>query len=141
MIPTIITQLAGGACDVKLGELTTTRDFTFVEDTCRGLVAVAGVANGAGEVFNIGSNQEIAIGDLVTLIGRVMAVAAVPIADAARLRPAASEVQRLRCDGGKLEQAAGFRPFVSLEEGLARTVAWFRDAANLRQYKPHLYNV
>jgi len=141
VIPTIITQLAAGSTRVRLGDLTPTRDFTFVEDTCRGLLALAGLDDGPGDVFNIGSNDEIAIGDLVTLIGRVMGVPAVAISDAGRVRPPASEVLRLRCDNAKLARTAAFRPGVPLAEGLARTAQWFRDPQNLRRYKTDLYNV
>jgi len=141
VIPTIIAQLAAGSTEVRLGDLTTTRDFTFVEDTCRGLMAVAGLANASGDVFNIGSNDEIAIGDLVSLIGRVMNVRAVPVHESDRIRPAASEVLRLRCDNRKLERAAGFKPAVRLEDGIARTARWFSEPANLRRYKTDLYNV
>jgi NAD dependent epimerase/dehydratase len=141
VIPTIISQIAAGATTVRLGDLTTTRDFTFVEDTCRGLIAVAALDAGPGDVFNIGSNEEIAIGDLVSLIGRSMGVAAMAATDAERLRPPASEVLRLRCDNSKLERAAAFRPGVPLAEGIARTARWFRDPANLRRYKTDLYNV
>jgi NAD dependent epimerase/dehydratase len=141
VIPTIIMQLAAGSGNVRLGDLTTTRDFTFVEDTCRGLIAVAGVDDGSGEVFNIGSNEEIAIGDLVELIGRTMGVPAVAVTEADRLRPPTSEVLRLRCDNAKLQRAATFRPRVPLAEGIARTAQWFREPANLRRYKTDLYNV
>ena len=141
VMPTIISQIAAGATTVRLGDLTTTRDFTFVEDTCRGLIAVAALDAGPGDVFNIGSNEEIAIGDLVSLIGRSMGVAAMAATDAERLRPPASEVLRLRCDNSKLARAAAFRPGVPLAEGIARTARWFRDPANLRRYKTDLYNV
>jgi NAD dependent epimerase/dehydratase len=141
VIPTIIAQLAAGSAEVRLGDLTTTRDFTFVEDTCRGLIAVAGIERGAGEVYNIGSNHEIAIGDLAATIGRVMGVPVRPVADDARLRPASSEVFRLRCDNSRLRDAAGFVPEIPLEEGLRRTARWFAEPANLRRYKAHLYNV
>jgi len=141
VIPTIITQLAAGSREVRLGDLTTTRDFTFVEDTCRGLLAVAGLDDGPGEVFNIGSNEEIAIGDLVALIGRTMGVPALAVTDAGRLRPPTSEVMRLRCDNSKLEGATGFKPTVPLREGLGRTAHWFANPVNLRRYKTNLYNV
>jgi len=141
VIPAIITQIASGRTDVELGDLTTTRDFTFVEDTCRGLVAVASVEQGAGEIFNIGSNTEIAIGDLLEMIAAEFGVEARSVEAAERLRPAASEVRRLRCDGTKLEKASGFRPQVSFKDGLARTVAWFRAPGRLERYKSHLYNV
>jgi len=141
IIPTIIAQLATGAQHVRLGDLSTTRDFTFVEDTCRGFLAIASMEGGAGEVFNIGSNSEISIGDLLAMIGRIMGVDAVPVNEAQRIRPAASEVQRLWCDNRKLAAATGFTPRVTLEEGLTVTAAWFQQPANLARYKTHIYNV
>jgi NAD dependent epimerase/dehydratase len=141
VIPTIISQLASGIREVRIGDLTTTRDFTFVEDTCRGLAAIAGLEGGLGETFNIGSNLEVSIGDLFRLIADCMDVpAAVALRDEQRVRPAASEVQRLWCDNTKLARAANFRPQVSLREGLGVTIAWFQDPRNLRRYKPTLYN-
>jgi NAD dependent epimerase/dehydratase len=141
VIPTIIAQLAAGAQDVRLGDLSTTRDFTFVEDTCRGFLAIASMEGGAGEVFNIGSNSEISIGDLLALTGRIMGVAAVAVNEEQRIRPPVSEVQRLWCDNRKLAAATGFTPRVTLEQGLAVTAAWFRQPANLARYKAHIYNV
>ena len=141
VIPTIIAQLAAGAQDVRLGDLSTTRDFTFVEDTCRGFLAIASMEGGAGEVFNIGSNTEISIGDLLTLIGRIMGVDAVPVNEEQRIRPPESEVQRLWCDNRKLAAATGFTPRVTIEQGLAVTADWFRQPANLARYKADIYNV
>lgn len=141
VIPTIVTQLAAGARDVRLGDLTTTRDFTFVEDTCRGLLAVASIDAAGGEVFNIGSNSEASIGEVLQTIAACMGVEATAVTDDERMRPAASEVRRLRCDNRKLERAAGFQPTVPFEAGIARTVEWFRDPRNLARYKGHLYNV
>jgi len=141
VIPTIVAQIAAGERAIKLGDLTTTRDFTYVEDTCRGFLAVAAATDGDGQVFNIGSNDEIAVSDLVRLIGEVMEAPVTPVPDPERLRPAGSEVQRLRCDASKLEQATGFRPRVPLKEGLRRTARWFQEPANLRRYKTGIYNV
>jgi NAD dependent epimerase/dehydratase len=141
VIPTIISQIASGAKEVKLGDLTTTRDFTFVDDMCRGLLELAGLDSGLGEVFNIGSDQEISIGELFQLLAEIMSSNAKVQKDPRRLRPAASEVRRLRCNGGKLRDACGFRPKVSLSEGLKETVAWFQNPNNLRRYKDSLYNV
>ena len=142
VIPAIISQLAAGIRAVRLGDVTTTRDFTFVEDTCRGLVAIAELDSGVGEVFNIGSSAEISIGALFDLIAESMDVSkAAPVRDDERMRPPGSEVQRLCCDGTKLAQATGFRPRVSLEEGLGITISWFRDPRNLRRYKSTVYNV
>jgi NAD dependent epimerase/dehydratase len=141
VIPTIITQIAAGHVDVSLGDLTATRDFTFVEDTCRGLLAIARLEGRGGEEFNIGSNAEISIESLFESVNRLMGGRARILKDQQRVRPAGSEVFRLRCDNAKLFEASGFRPSVSFEEGLRRTVAWFNDAANLSRYKGTLYNV
>jgi NAD dependent epimerase/dehydratase len=141
VIPTIISQIAAGPREVRLGDLTTTRDFTFVEDTCRGFLAIARLDVGFGEVLHIGSDQEIAVGDLFGLIAELMNSDARIVVDPARLRPADSEVKRLRCNSQKLRDASGFRPQVCLRDGLRRTIDWFRDPQNLQRYKGFLYNV
>jgi nucleoside-diphosphate-sugar epimerase len=141
VIPTIIAQLASGIEEISLGDTRTTRDFTFVGDTCRGFLAVAALDGGVGEVFNIGSNREISIGELALLIGEIMGKNIRIRLDEARLRPEKSEVLRLRCNNEKLRRASGFQPEVSLRDGLRETVEWFREKANLKRYKGLLYNV
>jgi len=141
VIPSIIIQLAAGKREISLGTLTTTRDFTFVEDTCRGFLAVGELDGHGGEVFNIGSNTEISVGDLFARIGAILKSDAKLVADPARVRPENSEVQRLLCDHRKLRQASGFAPSVTIEEGLRATCKWFTDPANLKRYKSDLYNV
>lgn len=141
IIPTIITQLAAGREEILLGDLTTTRDFTYVADTCSGFLAVAKMSGGEGEVFHIGSNHEISIGELVERIAQIMGRPVRVRQDPRRLRPVRSEVQRLRCNYEKLHRQTGYRPEVGLEEGLRLTVNWFRQPANLSLYKEGLYNV
>jgi NAD dependent epimerase/dehydratase len=142
VIPTIVSQLAAGIREVSLGDLTTTRDFTFVEDTCRGFGAIAELDGSQGEIFNIGSNSEVTIGELFELITATMGIpSAVALRDEQRVRPAGSEVQRLRCDNSKLASATGFVPRTSLAEGVGITAEWFRDSRNLERYKTTLYNV
>jgi NAD dependent epimerase/dehydratase len=141
VIPAIISQLAAGENLVKLGNVMTTRDFTFVDDMCRGLLTVASLDNVLGEVFNIGSNQEISIGELFRLVAEIMSSDARMEIDPARLRPAESEVQRLLCDNRKLRNVHGFHPEVPLREGLRKTIDWFQDPNNRRRYKGSLYNV
>jgi NAD dependent epimerase/dehydratase len=139
VIPTIISQIASGSSRIKLGDLTSTRDFTYVDDTCRGFLAIAGLED--GEIFHIGSNAEISVGDLFKLIAETMDSDAQIEIDAERTRPPESEVVRLRCNAQKLREASGFQPEVGLREGLRRTIDWFREAKNLRRYKECLYNV
>ena len=140
VIPTIISQIASGLTEVQLGDLTTTRDFTYVDDTCRGLISIA-EHDAIGEVFNIGSGKEVSVGCLFDTIAALMGSTARPVEDSGRLRPQGSEVRRLCCDNRKLLAATGFRTEIALEAGLEKTIAWFRNPENLRKYKGHLYNV
>ncbi|MFP5491628.1 MAG: NAD-dependent 4,6-dehydratase LegB [Bacteriovoracia bacterium] len=141
VIPTIISQLAAGKKEIQLGDLRPTRDFNYVEDTCRGFWDVA-VADGvAGETFNVGSGTEISIGETFHLIQKLMGTKAVLVQDDQRIRPENSEVMRLVCDRSRLEKLTGHTPKVSLEEGLKRTIAWFTEPANLKHYKTDIYNV
>lgn len=141
VIPNIVSQLAAGRTRVELGDLETTRDFTFVEDTCRGFAALAAMEDGEGDVFHIGSNTEISIGDLFRLIAEIMGAKAEPEIQDERKRPAASEVRRLVCDNRKLLAKCGFQTQVSLQQGLSKTAAWFTDERNLSKYKTGIYNV
>ncbi len=141
IIPTIISQIASQAAEVRVGDLEPTRDFTFVKDTCQGFLAIARMEGGAGEVFQIGTNREIRMGDLFELIAGLMQSNAKPATDAERLRPSKSEVRRLWCDNTKLREATGFAPSTPLRDGLEVTIDWFRRPENLARYKSHLYNV
>lgn len=124
VIPTVITQALRGEA-VHLGSLHPTRDLTFVEDTVAGFLAVAGCDACLGQVTNVGSGFEISIGELARTILRVMGREDLPlVSEEARVRPAASEVERLFCDNTLAAQRMGWRPTVSLEEGLRRTVEW-----------------
>lgn len=141
VIPTIVSQLASGSREVRLGDATTTRDFTYVEDTCRGFLAVAAAENAAGEVFNIGTNTEISIGEALRAIADCMGVEATVLTDPERLRPAASEVRRLRCDPGKLERATGFKATVPFAVGIERTIEWMCRPRNLARYRSDHYTL
>ena len=141
VIPTIISQIAAGERMIKLGDVHSTRDFTFVKDTCRGLIAVARLDNVSCEVFHIGSNYEITIASLFSLIAELMESDAQIAFDSERQRPPKSEVCRLWCNNDKLRAATGFSPKITLRDGLSETIAWFREPDNLHRYKAHLYNV
>lgn len=138
VIPTIITQALAGNV-IRLGDLTTRRDFTFVIDTVAGFLA-AGTAEGvAGYEINLGNNQDITIGDLAQTICRLAGTEARIEVDPARLRPGASEVRRLHASAEQAAVLLGWAPTTGLEEGLSRTIAWFRD--NLGHYRPGEYTV
>lgn len=141
VIPTIISQIAAGKQQIKLGDVTPTRDFNYVEDTCQGFLALAESDQTIGETVNIGSNFEISIGDTLNLIRTLMKSEVEFLFDEQRVRPEKSEVNRLWCDNRKLLTLTGFKPQVSLEEGLRRTIDWFQNPVHLNQYKTDLYNV
>lgn len=141
IIPTIITQIANGEQRIKLGDLTPTRDFSYVEDTCRGFVALAQSEQCIGQTINIGSNFEISMGDTLNLIKEIMLSDVEFISEHQRLRPKKSEVQRLWCDNSKIKQLTAFEPQVNIREGLEKTIKWFTHSQNLANYKTDIYNV
>ncbi|MDE5941410.1 MAG: NAD-dependent 4,6-dehydratase LegB [Muribaculaceae bacterium] len=140
IIPTIITQIANGEREIKVGDLTPTRDFNFVEDTCRGFLAVA-VADGVeGEEINIATGTEVSMGQTLEMIAEVMEADVRYVVDPQRLRPSKSEVFRLCGDNRKIRSLTGWEPQVSLRDGLAATARWLSDPANLARYKSNIYN-
>ena len=141
VIPTIITQIANGNKEIKIGDTTPTRDFNYVKDICNGFILLAKCDKAIGETVNIGSNDEISIKELFALIKDIMHSDANLIVDEQRLRPEHSEVFRLRCDNTKIKELTGYEPQYALREGLEKTVEWFSDPRNLAKYKPGIYNI
>ena len=141
VIPTIITQIANGATEIKLGDMTPTRDFNYVDDTCRGFIALAECDESIGQTVNIGSNFEISIGDTLNIIKELMDSDVKFIVDSQRIRPEKSEVFRLCCDNSKIERLTGFKSQVSIREGLQRTIDWIVKLDNMKNYKSEIYNV
>ena len=141
VIPTIITQIASGMKEIKLGDVTPTRDFNFVKDTCRGFLALARCEETIGKAINIGSNYEVSVGDTLNLIKEIMESDVEFITDKERIRPGKSEVHRLWCDNTLIKELTGFEPKYSLKEGLSETVNWFTKSSNLTRYKAGIYNV
>jgi len=141
VIPTIITQIAAGNKCIKLGDLSPTRDFNYVTDTCLGLISLLHNKKTFGEAVNIGSNTEISVLDTVNMICRLMNSDTVIEHDSDRVRPENSEVHRLVCDNRKLTRLTGHKHSYSLEGGLRETIDWFTQAENLNQYKADRYNV
>jgi NAD dependent epimerase/dehydratase len=145
VIPSIITQIAKGNSSIKLGALTPTRDFSYVQDTVSGFIAALRGEGGLGEVVNLGSNFEISIGETAQLIAETMGVKVELISDEVRLRPENSEVERLWADNNKANQLFGWQPiyggYDGFKRGLIETIEWFTQAHNLRSYKTDVYNL
>ncbi len=142
VIPTVVSQLAAGARQVRLGALPPTRDFLFVEDPAGAFHAVATAPASAvlGEVFNAGTGVEVSIRCLAEDIVRLMGVNAEVVQDRERMRPKDSEVMRLLADSTRLRERTGWQPRHSRDDGLRRTIEWFLDPANLARYRPEQYN-
>lgn len=141
VIPTIISQIAAGMKKIMLGDLTTTRDFNYVTDTCAGMIALAKSEKTIGEVVNIASNYEISIGDVFEKINKIMGKDASVKQDPKRIRPQGSEVFRLWGDNAKIKDLCGFTPEIDIDKGLEKTIEWFLDPQNLSRYKQEIYNV
>lgn len=141
IIPTIISQIASGATEIKLGDLTPTRDFNYVSDTCEGFIALAESDAVIGKEVNIASNSEISMEATLKLIAEIMGSPVKFIQDEQRLRPSKSEVFRLYGDNTLIKSLTDFNSAVSLEEGLSKTIDWFTKSENLARYKTTIYNV
>jgi NAD dependent epimerase/dehydratase len=141
VIPTIISQIACGMKQIKLGDVTPTRDFNYVIDTCRGFLQLAQCDKSIGETVNIGSNFEITVGDTLNLIRELMNSDVEFLTDEQRFRPGKSEVFRLWCDNTKIRSLTGFEPEYGIRKGLEETIHWFTRPENLAKYKANIYNV
>lgn len=139
VIPTIMSQLLAGKTEIKLGSLTPTRDYTYVKDTCWGLLKILESEKTIGEEINIASNQEISIGDLAEKLIQMINPGARITVDESRVRPEKSEVMRLFGSNQKICSLTDWMPRFSLEQGLRETISWFRE--HVKQYKAELYNI
>lgn len=139
VIPTIITQCLAGVSAIRLGSLRPTRDLNYVSNTVEGFLQAASVSEAIGKTINLGSGREISIGELAETIARLVEVDVRIEQDEQRLRPEGSEVERLLADNSLAQALLGWKPAVSLEEGLTLTIEWMRE--HLDMYRPHDYVV
>lgn len=144
VIPTVITQLASGRRQIRLGAVHLTRAFNYMSDTVGGFMAQLTTARGIGEVINIGSNFEISIADTVRAIAEIMGTEVEIITDVQRLRPERSEVERLWASNAKAKKLLGWEPRYAggtgFKQGLSETVDWLTKSINLARYKADIYN-
>jgi len=143
VIPTIVEQLARGTDEIKLGELTPTRDFNFVTDTAAGFLAALTSDKSIGEVINLGSGFEVSIGEVAEMAIEAFGSDAIVVNDSQRKRPRNSEVQRLWASNEKakrlLDWAPEFGGRKGFAAGLTKTIEWFAEPANLAYYKSQGY--
>lgn len=140
IIPTIITQIAAGNKEIKVGDLTPTRDFNFVKDTVAGFLALGRAEGIEGRDINIATGTEVSMRETLETIARLMSSNVKYITDPERLRPAKSEVMRLCGDNSLITSLTDWRPRFTLEEGLQQTIDWFTKPENLAKYKTEIYN-
>lgn len=141
VIPTIITQLLNGVEEIKLGDITPTRDLLFVKDTVNGFLKIAECNKLIGHEVNIATQSEITVGDLAQLLINQINPKAKIVSDSVRLRPGKSEVFRLFGSNEKLKTYTDWNQKYTLEQGLKETIDWFSKKENLDQYKSDIYNV
>lgn len=139
IIPTLISQILCGKKELKLGNLSPTRDLSFVKDTCNGFHEIYKSQELAGEIINIGTGYEISIKELANKIAELIGVEVTLISNEERIRPEKSEVERLCCNNEKIINYTNWQPEFSLETGLMETIEWFKN--NLNYYKSEIYNV
>lgn len=141
VIPTIITQLLNGQTEIKLGDITPTRDLVYVKDTADGFIEIAKSDKLIGHDCNIATQSEISVGDLATeLISQINPEAKI-VTDGQRLRPEKSEVFRLYGSNVKIKELTNWQQKYDLKAGLAETISWFSNKENLKQYKANIYNL
>lgn len=139
VLVTILAQLLSGKRKISLGALTPRRDLTFVGDTVDGFVRSATATLAPGDVIHLGSGQAYSVGEMFELACRVLGVSAEVEVDAARVRPAASEVQVLLSDPSRAQEQLGWKAATSLEDGLRATATWLEPW--LHAYRPDRYNI
>lgn len=140
-IPTIITQLLNGKSEIKLGDVTPTRDLLFVTDTVKGFVAIANCKELIGHEVNIATNSEISIKDVAELIIKEINPNAKIILDNERIRPENSEVFRLFGDNTKLKTHTNWEIENDFQTNVKKTITWFSKKENLSFYKADIYNI
>jgi NAD dependent epimerase/dehydratase len=145
VIPTVITQVLSGKKSIRLGALSPTRDFNFIDDTVRGFIAIAESDNAVGQVINIGSGFEVSIGDVTRLIVEELSADVECVTDEQRLRPQKSEVERLLADNSRAKRLIGWIPEYAgvdgFRRGIRKTIDWFSNPANTVGYKSDRYNI
>lgn len=141
IVPTIITQILAGKNEIRIGDLTPTRDLNYVKDTCKGFLEIANVPVTIGKEINISSNYEISMADVLNKLKVILNSKVTYLVDSERIRPDKSEVNRLWGDNRLINEITGFSPDYTIDEGLRETCNWFENPKNIVHYKPDIYNV
>jgi len=141
IIPTIITQIASGMKEIRLGDLRPTRDLNYVKDTCQGFIALAESDQSRGKEINISSYHEVSMADVLEIIKDIMNSDVIYKEDQTRIRPETSEVFRLLGDNTLIKNLTGYSPDYNLKRGLEITCEWYMNPENLKKFKTGIYNL
>jgi len=141
IIPTIITQILNGIGQIRLGDLTPTRDFNYVKDTCSGFLSIAQSDSTIGKEINIATNSEISMSEIFEMIKEILGSKVRNLSDEQRIRPPKSEVLRLFGHNSLITSLTDWQPKYTLEQGLRETIEWFSIRQNLDKYKAGIYNL
>ena len=143
VIPSIISQIVSGAKEIKLGDITPTRDFSHVNDIVRGFILMLEIETPFRGIVNFGSGFEVSISEIVDLVSRITGNRVSVKVDQPRIRPKNSEVTRLLADNSKARKVLNWSPNYygesGLKKGLTETIEWFKNPKNLEKYKPFEY--
>ena len=139
IIPTIASQIISGFKKIKLGNLNTTRDLTFVKDTVAAFIEISKQKKFNGDTVNIGMNHEVSVKDLVKKISKILNKDIEIVSDKKRIRPSKSEVTRLLCNNTKLRKNTKWKPKYNLDQGLEETLKWFE--MNKKNLKSKIYTL
>ncbi len=140
VIPTIISQILNKK-KIKIGNINTTRDFTYVHDLCNAYYKIHESNKCIGQILNVGSGKEISIKELIIKINSITTKNAKINVEKKRLRPKGSEVNRLRCNNTKIKKLIKWNNTYNLEDGLIKTIKWFSNKENLTKYTNNSYNI
>ena len=142
IIPTVVSQfLENKSVKIRVGNLNTTRDFTYIEDLCLAYEKIYKSNNVLGEVINVGSNFEISINQIIKKTSKIFNKKYNIIIDKKRIRPYKSEVYRLRCNNSKIKKYTNWKPKFSFDQGLSKLINWLKDRENIKNFKVDQYNI
>lgn len=141
IIPTVITQLLKGESIIKVGDTTPTRDLLYVSDTVDAFIEISKTEFFIGQDCNIATNTEISIQSLINLIKEKINPDAEIVQDNIRLRPSKSEVFRLCGSNEKISKYTNWQMKINLEQGISKTIEWFKEKDNISKYKHNIYNL
>tara|TARA_Y100000294_G_C8539203_1_gene330424 strand:- start:391 stop:1365 length:975 start_codon:yes stop_codon:yes gene_type:complete len=139
IIPNIISQLISNNKEIKLGNVFTSRDLTYVIDLCEAYLKLLKFNGGFGEIYNVGTGKAIRIKEIFLLIQKIIGLKKSLRAETKRIRPIKSEVNKLICNSSLIKKSVEWKPNYKVKDGLKITIDWMKKNKNF--YKTEIYNI